>query len=251
MADDIVTTGAKCLSKPDDVVVLARNPSEMAQAQQGLLEWVTEKVAYEQAQLQECETNLAQAQKMKVKTSGWKIQVSKARKRVEYYSKAQSAIQEGYAIVPDFPMDVIAVRTRRKKAPKFGIVKKSTWSMPSTSPVICDRLPEGVGSYVDPSPFREEWVTRGRDAAGKEINIYCASNTELDHEIDFPFTTVRPQVLTDLNKAMQHKIFDQIGVLPATAKGDPMVIGRILMGGTNSVQALNFLITWWIDTRDL
>lgn len=45
-----------------------------------------------------------------------------------------------------------------------------------------------------------------------------------------------------------NKVFDELGVLPATStKGDPVIVGRI--NGLN--RSVTFLIAWHVDTREL
>ena len=88
----------------EDLVVLARDPSEMAEAQQGLIAWMDRKVDVLKGELAEAEENLATAKRMKTRTQGWASVVRRAKNRVTYYEKARTALQEGYCIIPDFPV---------------------------------------------------------------------------------------------------------------------------------------------------
>ena len=47
------------------------------------------------------------------------------------------------------------------------------------------------------------------------------------------------------------KVFDEIGVLPASSNGDPMVIGRIILKEPGNTRRMNFLIAWFVDTKTL
>jgi hypothetical protein len=232
----------------DDVVVLARNPEEMATAQQGLLSWADAKIRAEQANLDDAQTNLNHAVSMKIRTEGWKRQVSRAKKLVLYYTKMRSALEEGYCIVPNFPIQIIATKTGRKlpKPKKFS----NSWNVPA---VAYDALPQGEGRYVDPNPtFISEEVEKERNGRTETVTVH--STYEFQEDIDFPFKTVKPQILSDLDRALKLKLFDEIGVLPQAGrrKGDPMIIGQIKRrDGTYQETVTSFLITWWVDSRDL
>jgi hypothetical protein len=90
--------------------------------------------------------------------------------------------------------------------------------------------------------------------------------TEDYKEPDFPFRTVKPTVLRQVNKALALKLFDEVGVLPAAGTDinpkrplparhasmpDPMVIGRILRKENGKTLRASFLLTWWVDTSTL
>lgn len=227
----------------EDMVVLARNPEEMAKAQTQLVTWAARKVLIEEAAQAEAEQNLEHAKNTKLRTSGWRNQVTKARKRVTFYKKIQTALEEGYRIVPNFPVTVIATRTSKEK-PKY---QRETWEG-SLNMVQYEALPQGEGRYVDPTPVARKTVEKTGE--GRTLTHYTAEG--LNEEIDFPFKVVKPQILSNLNKAMTLKLFDEIGVLPGTRKGDPMVIGMInRRDSTYQETTVSFLITWWVDSRDL
>lgn len=234
----VVGTGA-------DVVVLARDPQEMAHAQQGLIDWFQQKILAEKAQLAECEENLAVAVRLKTRTNGWKNQVVRAKRKVLYYEKGLQALQEGYYIVPEFPLQIIAVRTDKKNPP--GKVYTGWQGVPDVEPA---QLPEGEGRYVDSAPLVRMWTTKQGDDPKTQKTHRRA--TDFVEDFDFPFKLVKPQVLKDLDRAMRMRLFDEIGVLPARARNtDPMVVGRIRCKHGPYERTLSFLITWWIDTRDL
>lgn len=233
-----------------DVVVLARNPEEMVSAQNGLIQWATQKLAFERRELQEAEQNLEYAKSLKHRTAGWTRQVGLAKKRATYYEKVLAALTEGYCIVPDFPIQVIATRTNRKAS------KKKIWNRWNPDSVPHEQLPVGVGKYVGPTPDfyrgnQERILPDGRTRNDSYIQL-----TGDHQEVDFPFKLVKPQVMADLKRTALLKIFDDIGVLPQVQsrarRPDPMLIGRIRRrepGGSDT--NMSFLISWWIDSRDL
>ena len=229
-----------------DIVVLARNPNEMVQAQANLIAWAQQKLQAAQQDLAEAEENLAQSIKLKIRTRGWRDQVRKAQARVTYTSKILAALEQGYCIVPDFPVDTFAVRTQRHNPPSKSKAGK-LWMLPQIEPQL---LPVGEGRFVSENPVGEEYpVVRSRQDGTTYTETHSKA-IEFD-EVDFPFKVVKPQILKDLSRAMQLKIFDDLGVLPARPGVDPMVIGRIWQRKGTQKVSVSFLVTWWVDTRTL
>lgn len=224
----------------EDVVVLARDPGEMAEAQKGLIAWMNRKVAGLKAELAEAEENLATTKRMKTRTQGWVNVVRRIRNRVIYYGKAQTALEEGYCIIPDLPVQIIAVRTSKRGPPRRW-VKGSAHSIPNVPP---GQLPAGEGEYVDPEPL----VRSRKDADDR----WETQAVDFD-AVDFPFKVVKPQILKGLEAALKHKLFDEIGVLPGTTRhADPILVGRIKRKEAAYTEpSMTFLIAWWIDTRTL
>jgi|SRR5688572_26233130 len=233
-----------------DVVVLARTPEEMAVSQEGLHTWALQKVAAERAELAEKEENLAYAKKGKYQTARWQRQVNLAKRRVIYYEKMLAAIEAGYYIVPAFPqIDTVAIRTR-KAAPRAK-VRESQWGRPPVPDVKGETLPVGEGRYVSAQPAVDRWHETRENKSGSETTYQLASESGFA-EVDFPFHAVKPQILRDFNQALAARIFDEIGVLPQRQRrGDPMVIGTIKRREGYQETSVNFLVSWWIDTRDL
>lgn len=231
-----------------DVVVLASNPEEMVYSQDRIVDWATQKLAAEQAQLKEKEDNLAFCKKAKYNVDRWSRQVQLARRRVTYYVKILNALREGYYIVPNFPVEIIAVRTKRR--PDTKIRRREHWA-PEHPEVKGMELPVGQGEYVGPLAVARRWTEKKIDGQGKEVTTHLVQATDYA-EIDFPFAVVKPQILSQMDRAMQLKIFDEIGVLPARQRnGDPMVVGIVKRREGYTNHPVMFLISWWIDTRDL
>lgn len=252
---EIVPTDDELMALPpptEDVVVLARDPAEMQNAQRGLVAWAESKLATVQAELKEAETNLAQSKKLKIRTAGWVRMVTSAKKRVIYYEKLLAALNEGYYIIPNFPMDVIAVRTKAKRPP-WGSYHGTP--VPDVRP---DSAKLGTGRYVDPHPVSDhKWDHENQQT--------IARPRAFREELDFPFHLVKPKILSDFSEALKLGIFDEIGVFPspnprfnqpqpqvaAASNKDPMVIGTIVRRHGGFTKRVSFLISWWIDTRDL
>jgi hypothetical protein len=234
----------------EDIVVLARTPEEMAVSQDRLIRWAQQKVAAEKAELAEKEENLAYAKKGKYQTTRWQRQVNLAKSRVVYYEKMLAVVEAGYYMVPAFPeIDTIAIRTR-KRVPA-GKQRESTWGVPRVPLVKSQTLPAGEGRYVSPEPEVDRWTENRDNGKGGETTHHLLAPKAFA-EVDFPFHAVKPQILRDFNRALRERLFDEIGVLPQRRRrGDPMVIGSIKRREGYSEITANFLVSWWIDTRDL
>lgn len=236
-----------------DIMVFARTPDEMAKAQDALLGWANRKISAIEAELVIKEQNLQAAKDAKIRTAGWAREVRLARKDIAYYTKIRDALHEGYFIVPDFPVHVIGVRTTKiyptdqKDYRHRGVIDNEEH----------EELPVGDGEYKDPVPgpysFQED--TGKKDEKGRTITEtkWTASGTELK-SIDFPMRLIRPHLLKDLKKAMGHKIFDAIGILPGPRQRsrDPMLVGIVENRVSKyRIKRQMFLISWWIPTQSL
>jgi hypothetical protein len=251
----IESTSPDDLSLPlaDNMVVLAKDPQEMRVSQERLAGWFGERVKSAQAELDDAQENLALAKKRKWATQGWTRQVSLARGRVNFYTKCQAAIEEGFCIVPDFPAQVFAIRTKKLK-PKKNARTQTGWH-PEVQVQRTDSSPAGEGEYVSPQANETERHKEVVDSDGRSRTQITAWATTF-REPDFPMKRVKPQILDATGTAMALKIFDEIGVLPARRTAhrarDPIVTGRIVRReGPYTEIGISFLIYWWIDTRDL
>jgi len=263
MVDEIATVNVEPITpKPEetttlvsaheadkDIVVFAQDSVGVRMMQQPLIEWMTLKVNDEEKELADLEENLAIAKKNKLATKPWQGRVSRQKRKVEYYKKGKLALEAGYWMVPAFPADTFAVRTTKSKPePTVHSWASSAPDVKSTNP------PAGEGTYVDSRPLVEQFTRRTWDKEKqdwKEETKFRPS--ELDTTPDFPISFAKPQVLDATGRAMALKIFDEIGILPyrTQRRGDPMVIGKIFRKEGYTTHELNFVICWWIDTRQL
>lgn len=237
----------------EDMIVVASTPGQLEQSQDKLQEWALRKVAFIEKQLELAEKNLKAAKDAKIATAPWRTEVKRWKKQAVYYTKLKEALDAGYFIVPDFPINVIAVRTNKKKPSDAGKVHHYISSVVDEKP---QALTTGDGEYVNPNPSAwksavdvERTRHNGEKYPAKE-DRWTTCHTF--NQIDFPLRLVRPQVLKDFSRAMKRKIFDEIGVLPNTRRSsDPMIIGRLRMGSGRTDKTISFLISWWIPTQTL
>lgn len=231
-----------------DMVVFAKNPVEMEAAQGALTHWARLKIYEQQVELEDLETNLELAKKNKWKSTPWKTRITRTRKRLEFYEKVEQAFLAGYCLVPNFEgVDIFAVRTNKKKPPSSSNrFQHSVPDVESNSPA------SGEGRYVDPAPFSKATRVPVLKSDGTEASEIRHFPVKFDEVVDFPFGFAKPQVLDAAGKAMAKKLFDDMGVLPQRSRrGDPVVVGRIRRKEGYNVTEMTFLISWFIDTRQL
>lgn len=228
------------------VHLVARNPVEMQEARTGLIGWLTAKVASVSAEMQDYQESLEQAVKNKWSAKGLKKAISSAFYRREFYSKTLEAVEAGFTIVPEFPIDVFAIRVDRG-SPE-GPIRTSSWNKASADAETCDILPAGAGGYVSPTPKTLHWKETRLDNQGKEIKINLVQPTALQ-AVEFPIRSARAEVMSATAEAMALKVFDEIGICPQTRKADPLIIGRILL--PDSLKTVNFLIAWHLNLNEL
>lgn len=244
----------------DNLVVFAKNRAEMMESQQSLVNWADMKVMDAEENLSEVTANLVQAKENKWKTSSWSRQVTRAKKQLVFYQKIQAALLEGYTIVPDFPIDIFAVRTKRKYPLKNYRTSTQSWQDQWDRRQLRTEQPLGLaigeGEYVD-SEHDSRVQTLQLEDGTKKYKFYSKDF----NEVDFPIKTVKPVILEETSKALLAKIFDELGCNPGRAgwspgtsggrSADPMVIGRVVYKNGEHRKTVSFLIAWWLDVKDI
>lgn len=235
--------------------LVARNPNEMALSQQCLADWLFTKIASCEDELKDLELIVDHARKSKWRTSGLDRQVALAKKRLNFYVKVKAASDAGYAIVPNFPADIFAIRVTRDN-PNAGQAS-SQWPNPTVSDENPNCAPVGEGSYVAPEAKLESYTTKKQDDKGKEITTYHSYPVEFQ-DVEFPIACARPEVMGAVSEAMSKKIFDSFAVSPEGVmrkrKYDPIILGQVQLpkaGGYVEAKKVSFLIAWHLDLRTL
>lgn len=234
---------------PSDFTVIATSPSAMETAQQSLIKWAEKKIYSVITELTDARNERDRAKAHKWNTTGWQKEVLKHEKRVDFYRKIKAALEAGYYIVPPFPIDVFAIRTKATTPrPMLGRNRDNHDQMAQI-------LPAGDGRYVDPKPVRESdtHTEVRKDGSKYEVTDYWATDFR---EADFPFKVVKAEIREATDRAMALKVFDELGVLPRVRAPDPVVCGRILVPNQTRYRfaepkAVTFFVAWWLDTRTL
>jgi predicted transcriptional regulator len=233
----------------DSVHLIARNPNEMALARTNMEQWLRHKIA-----ACEREENELFAALEKAMSAGWDADTLKrhsalAEKRTRFYRKALIAVEAGYTLVPNFPIDVFAMRVKRSSPPRHDEV--SNYSTPRAHVPEPSSLPAGEGRYVSGETVRGRKGDYIETKDGKEIKKYFFTTTDYS-EVEFPIAAAQAEVMTATQEAMALKVFDAIGICPPQRKGDPLIIGQIMMPGPRwNRRTVSFLIAWHLDLRTL
>lgn len=260
--EPIESTSQMVQEDDDDIFVAARTLEEMNLAQKKLIAWADKKIEKMSEEIKAAQTNLDLAKKRKWATDSLKRSVASATKKFEFYEKVKAALEAGYTIIPDMPMDVFAVRTTRKN-PRRNQDNANTQygGRAFVKDQVTNNPALGEGKFVRPKATETARSYEIRDKEGKLVPHERRWAVEFMEDIDFPFRLAKPVVLDATAKALADKIFDHIGVAPSTnggtttrhrrAKGDPMVIGRIFYRNGYTEKGISFLVSWFIDSKDL
>ena len=224
---------------PMDFTVIATSPKDMEAGQKSLILWCARKIQSLKSEIAEATAQLDLHQQKKWSTTGWRNQVTKFRRRMDFYRKIKMALEAGYYIVPPFPIDIFAIRTKRNNP-----ARKDSGYQFDRHLQSAQLLPVGEGRYVSDEPTQASYGDVTDD--GKQVTRYYADNFR---DVDFPFKLARAEIREATDKALELKLFDQLGVLPARHGADPIVCGQILSPGNRD--PITFFIAWWIDTRTL
>jgi hypothetical protein len=223
--------------------VVAYTPTELATAQVTVRGWCAENIRKLLAERKDAEANLEQARVSKFRTEPFKRLAAKCEKQIEYFKKIGQAIKLGYMIVPNFEMDLFAVRTGAFK-PKH---REQRWANQFVE--NGQSLPAGEGRYVGPKPLEDSYTYNEKAADGKQIEKRSYFPIDFVGEIEFPVTLVKPRILSETRRAMGFKLFDQIGIARGgymARRDDPIVCARII-DPTRKGKAVTFFVAWWLD----
>jgi len=234
--------------------LVALSPSDLLAAQTNLVNWCDGKVKSIRAELADLRANLRIAKENKWRTATLQSAVNRTEKRIPFYEKIKAAVAAGYLIVPNFPVDIFAVRVSRD-APKRTSIEPGNWGTPRIA-VQPEELPVGEGRYVAPNASLEEtsYERTKKDGGSEVVRRFEADSFA---EIGFPVQAVKPVVLDATQRALALKIFDSVGVVNnqgaggwVQRRGDPIVVGRLIDPRKNG-RLVTFFIAWWLNTEDL
>lgn len=238
------TTIATVPSETDVSTLIALTPSDMMPAQTELLAWCDRKMVAVRAEMTDLEHNLAIAAGAGFKLQGVQASINRTVKRIIYYEKLKVAIEAGYVIVPNFPVDLFAVRVRRAKQPEKAGEYESNVNVAKP-----ELLPAGEGRYVDEKLFTTEEKYEGKNYKDEPITKTRYHSSDYD-VVDFPVTVVKPAIMEATQRAMALRLFDQMGIVRNESGRDPIVVGQLLDPRGNG-RRVTFFVAWWLDLATL
>ena len=236
-----------------EVHLVARNPNEMALAKSSLTMWLQQKIKQCDGETDELGEAAETARRNKWQWKTLQNHCNLAKRRGEFYRKTLAAVDAGFTIVPNFPIDLFAVRVKRER-PKWDQASSSYSAgnaMANAPDIKPDSLPAGVGQYVSNVPTGHSGDYKEKNGKGEEITKYFFTTTDFT-DIQFPIECARPAVMNAAEAAMALRVFDSVGICPQSRRGDPLIIGQILGPKVGySQKVISFLIAWHLDLRTL
>ncbi len=235
----------------DKVLVTAQHPAHMQVCNEALMDWCDKKIVLQQHEADELQENYEVAKKNRWRTATLKRHANLAVRRVDYYKKIKAALGEGYCIVPNFPLDVFAVRTTKKKPKR----KPGRW-VHDNRRVDTETNKEGEGKWVDTEPKQNYYVYDEKNKRTGEMQKAREYYAFAHDDVGFPIAMAKPQIMAATGKAMAQKIFDGVGILPgqrAAKWKDPIIAGTIKDPRSTkySQKHVTFMIAWHLDTSQL
>lgn len=229
--------------------LVAQDTGQLQEAHAGMLAWVRNAQLAVERELGAEQANLAAAVDAGFKTSAFDARIKRLEKRKIFYGKIEAALLDGFVLVPNFPMNVFAVRTNAKPRgrPRDGM--GAQLQQPQM-------LPIGEGENRNPNPLLEyRTETRHRNYGEKEAYEQVVSwPTDWQEEIDFPLTIARPELMQRTATTLARKLFDEIGVAVdanwSTRGVDPILLGRI-RNPREGRPAVTFFLGWYFDPSRL
>jgi hypothetical protein len=222
--------------------LMAKSPQELQVAHQDLLAWCAQKM--EQMRQERLENNQLYDEAVKHKWNAvpFKNRMAACIRQMTFYRKIKEAIEAGFYVVPNFPIDIFAIRTN--KSFPVGVVSTSAYHDQAAM-----KLPPGEGEYFCPSPVLDEGTETYTDNQGK-TKERATFWPKAWKDVQFPLALARPSIMSRTAEALKLRLFDEVG-LASDRSGDPMILGRIKSPKHQYHPGVTFFIAWYLDLRKL
>jgi hypothetical protein len=263
MNELVTTDSAPAIKDSSDLSVIAQTPDEMKSANLALIAWCDQKIRELRAEHVELCTASDHAKKMKWQWRTLHAQALKCAKRMIYFGKMRQALKEGFFIVPNFPVNVFAIRTERGYPLQMWSIDENYSYKPFRhKQQPSSMLPEGEGEYKNPFPL----VRHRRELAKKpdgSPQINWVQWADEFKDIEFPLCMAKPQIMEATSRAMAMKLFDDFGLFEGhttmrvhverRVTRDPIIVARLKdpRSTTYEWRGISFIVAWHLDTAVL
>jgi hypothetical protein len=230
--------------------LVAIDQVQLARAQDELISWAER--AQKAVQLEKAaeEEVLERAKEAHWARAPHERRIKQLARRLTFYGKIESALRDGYVVIPNFPLTLFAIRT--KAGSPHGSQRDGTWARPQSGQI----LPEGAGEYKNPVPLLET-ASETRKASHNPEKTYeqtVSWPSDWQDEIEFPIALAKPVLMQRTATALAKRLFDEIGVASDSVSsgytGDPIICGRIRNPRAGR-PAISFFLGWYFDPARL
>lgn len=231
-----------------EMIALDRPQLERAHAQ--MLEWVRGEQRRVALELSDERAALESAIAHHWDRKPFRRKVAQLEARTTFLGKLEEALLAGYVLVPNFDMDVFAIRTTAR-APRGG----ETTNRFDQFLQPAQLLPPRVGEYRNPAPAALERTDRIRSERDpKEVKEVTKYWPHAWAQIEFPMAIARPALMNRAGEVMAQRLFDELGVARDTQgrgrrAGDPFLLGRIR--NPSGRADVTFFLGWYFDPSAL
>lgn len=230
------------------LVALSQGDLEGAHSQ--MLTWMRARLAESREELRAAEYNHEEAKRFRWNAKPFDRRAAKLRRQIAFYSKIEAALLAGFVLVPNFDMEVFAIRTRAN-TPLGSATTRARWANFTQEAQL---LPPGEGEYRNPNPLTGQETWKEDDGKGGKIDRW-RSWTEGWAEFAYPMTIARPELVTRTGEVLALKLFDEVGIANNTRRyvsrrGDPILLGHF-RNPVKGKQGATFFLGWYFDPRAL
>jgi len=240
--EDTAVESSAVVTHVEPISVYATDPQGLQNAHGDLRAWAVAKVTECKSELEEQEAILQQAIRGHWGRGRIERLINRGSKRLLFYEKIVMALDAGYLVIPNMPMDTIAIRTTRKKP---SGAPGSTWTSFAQTGQL---LPVGEGEFKNPIPRRELYSEEYEEKGVSKTRDRAIPDAW--RELEFPIELANPQLIEKANQALSKKLFDELGFVrdASNSRGDPILVGRLRNPITNRLD-VTFFLGWRLDTR--
>lgn len=249
-AAQVTIDSDELVPRRDDTFLVARNQMEMQACQLRMLTWFEQQILLCKRNERELREAVEVAKRCKWRTSTLTKQLKYSLDRKEFLVKCRKAIEAGYAIVPDMPCEVFAIRVRKEDGVAYSYAESSYAPVLEDQPH--DQLPAGEGEYVSnrAEASYPQTVKRGENGERTLKRIEAIAFKP----VQFPVIAARTRIMEASEHALSLKVFDELAVAPPRKKRDPMILGRIhgpRKHKFDNNNVLTFIVCWFLNLEDL
>jgi hypothetical protein len=240
----------------EPALLYALNPHELQVAGKKMADFFVGRRDEMKRLLMEQETAYNHAVDHKWASAALKRACDITKRRLTFYEKAVQAVDAGYLVIPNLPMDVFAIRVARKRPRGVGTFSEDRWNRPDARRHAQepDLLPAGEGHNVSPIPTIEsisnEEHRKSHDGTTFKAMVSHSAPVDWRDTIDFPMALAKPLIMTETQRALGLKLFDEMGIVndrvTPERRADPIIVGRLRNPRRNR-PALSFFIAWAAD----